>query len=173
MNRLPLFLGLALGLSLGGCTASRYPSLARRPAERMSGTALPAPAASEPADTASEAPSADVASRTAQLLEEGRGSQRGFAAEQAAAERAVAAAGAAGSDNWARASIALARLQTAHDAAVQALAQLDQLEVADRTDAAGAITPNSAAIVGARDEVAAIVDAQAAVIARLRDKLDG
>jgi hypothetical protein len=162
---------LAFALAIGGCAAStaRYPSLERWPAERMA--FVPGSASTESATPADNTVSPDLSAKLASLVGQARGSRSDFAARQPATERALAAGGAPGSDSWARASTALAELETARDPAVQALAQLDELEVDNRTKQAGAENADTAAIVAARDEVAAITDAQAQVVTRLRARL--
>jgi hypothetical protein len=158
---------LIVVLGISGCVAStkRYPSLERWPAERMSAAPAPAPPA------ASTAPNAEIAAHVAALVDQARTSRAGFTAKQGPAERALVGAGAAGSDSWGRASIALAELEQMQAPAIQALAELDQLEVDNRTRNAGAEDADTAVIVTARDEAAAIADEQAAVLSRLRAKL--
>ncbi len=154
-------------LTMSGCAAStaRYPSLERWPAERMA--FIPGTASTELA-TPPSGVSAELAAHIARLLDQARGSRADFASRQTAAERALAAGGSPGSDSWARASVALALLESARDPAVQALAELDQLEVDNRTGQAGIEDADTAAIVTARDEVSAIAEEQAAVVTRLR-----
>jgi hypothetical protein len=159
-------------MALGACVENdRYPPLARRPAERIGGGIEAAP--NEVAPAPPPGISAGITGRIAQLVDAARGAQRDFADRRPAAERAVAGNGAFGSEAWASASSGLAQLETAHGGAVKALAELDQMEVDQRVAADGAVTPDIIAIVTARDEVAAIVDAQADVLAGLRSRVSG
>jgi hypothetical protein len=164
-------LGLLPVLALGACVGdvARYPSLARRPAERIGGSVAPTP--TEPAPAPAGPVDAAVAARVSQLLDSARTAQRDFADKRPAAERAVAGGSTFGSEAWASASTGLAQLETAHGGAVQALAQLDQMEVDQRVVAAGAETPEIAAIVSARDEVSKIVEDQSEVLTRLRGRV--
>ena len=165
---------IAATLALSACAAApgRYPSLERRPAERITGSAAPASADAVPT-AVPDAPSADLATRVAQLLDQARAGQRGFAAKQAGAERAVASAGSLGSESWATASTALAEIESIQGDAAQALAELDQLEATQQLTDAGAQTADVTAIAAAREEVAKIADQESAVIARLRERLAG
>ncbi|MEJ2459692.1 MAG: hypothetical protein P8Y58_16730, partial [Novosphingobium sp.] len=96
-----------------------------------------------------------------------------FQASRPAAERAVAAAGAIGSDTWSTASVALATLETNRSNAMVALGDLDTLYVDARTDGALEETPSTSAIAAARDQVKGWVAAQNDVIARLSARMPG
>jgi hypothetical protein len=166
-------LALLPAMALCACVAEaeRYPSLARRPAERIGGSVEAVPTDAAPAPQLGEGPSAAISTRISQLLDAARTAQRDFAAKRPAAERAVAGSSTFGTEAWATASTGLAQLESAHGGAVGALAQLDQMEVDQRIAADGVVTPDIAAIVTARNEVAAIVDAQSEVLAGLRSRV--
>lgn len=140
---------------LAACAApdGEYPSLALRPAERVSGTLEPA----EPAPYVPPATPAAVLGRLEQLTADAAGAHRTFLAEAPAVRSKVSAASGAaeGSDAWAEAQVALAGLQAARSKAMIALADLDRLYV-DAAVEAAAIERIGAA----RDTVAAQVDEQ-------------
>jgi len=172
MNRaLPL---LAATLVFSGCVASpgRYPSLERRPAERITGSAA-AVAPDVQALPDAEAPSVDLAAHVAQLVEQARAGHRIFTGKQDVAQRAVAAAGAFGTESWATASTALAEIESAQDPALQALAELDQIEADRQVDAAGALTGDIATVLAARAEVSRIVEQETAVVGTLSERIAG
>lgn len=166
--------GTALALLLAGCAAdtTNYPSLARRPAERVTGSAEVA--AAQPAPAPPGPPSAELSARLGQLISEAQGAHRDFVAKRARADGLVAAArgAAVASESWAIASIALAELEAARSRAMIALADLDQLHAstviaaADRGDSADA-----RAVVEARNQVVALVGEEDADLARLRGGL--
>ena len=198
MNRVLALLAAASAIGLSGCaSAGDYPSLARRPAEgsvspdpaicpasrdvlaladdelgsgRVGGSAQPAPALSIP--PAPTAPSRDLTTRLAQLVEQARAAHGRFGDRRAAAERAIAAgSGAAlGSEAWSTASVALASLETARSDALIALGELDQ-RFAELTTAESANTFDIEAVSAARDQVETIVMEEDAVLAGLRRRL--
>ncbi len=198
MNRVPALLAAASAIVLSGCaSAGDYPSLARRPAEgsvspdpaicpanreilaladdglepgRVAGSAQPAPALSIP--RAPTAPSRDLTTRLAQLVEQARAAHSRFGDRRAAAERAVAAgSGAAqGSEAWAAASVALSGLETARSDALVALGELDQ-RFAELTTAEAANTFDIEAVSAARDQVESIVMEEDMILAGLRRRL--
>ena len=198
MNRVIALLAAAPAVVLSGCaSADDYPSLARRPAEgsvspdpaicpaskdilaladdtpgsgRVGGSAQPAPTLSIP--PAPTAPSRDLTTRLAQLVEQARAAHVRFGDRRGAAERAVAAgSGAAqGSEAWATASVALSGLETARSDALVALGELDQ-RFAELTTAENANTYDIEAVSAARDQVESIVMEEDAVLAGLRRRL--
>lgn len=103
-----------------------YPSLDLRPAERATGTLVPPPAPYVPPPTP-----APVLGRLEQLGADAANAHQAFLAEAPAARSAVAAASGAaeGSDAWARASVALAALESTRSRAMIALADLDRMMV--------------------------------------------
>jgi hypothetical protein len=161
---------LAVNLALSACAADqgRYPSLARRPAERISGSsAVVAPA---PALLPEIAASPELAGRLGQLV--GRIEtvhQRFLARRPAAAARVSAAAGAAvASDSWSVATIALADLESTRSEAMIALADLDAMWVTARI--AGEEAP---ALAAARDHAIALIGQEDAILAGLRGRMRG
>lgn len=162
---------ITTALLLAGCVADydNYPSLARRPAERISGTAEVVPAAPAPLP-APAPPSPDLVSRLGQLADQAEAAHRQFTGRRAQAEQIVATArGAAiGSENWARASVALADLESSRSLAMIALADLDALYAAERIEGS-----NAATIAATRDRVAAWIGEEDQVLAQLGGRIAG
>jgi hypothetical protein len=159
MNFGRICLSAALGCSLGACaTASEdYPSLALRPAERVTGTMEPVPP--EPYVPPPTPPA--VIDRLDRLAGEAASAHQAFLAETPRARSAVAAARGsdAGADSWAVAQVAVAGLESSRSKAMIALADLDRLYV----DAA--VGGEELERIGAvRDRVATQVDEQNATI---------
>jgi hypothetical protein len=156
---------LLLPLLAGCATASdEYPSLAIRDAERVTGTlepAAPTPYVPPPTPAA-------VVDRLDQLAAEAASAHQAFLAEAPAARSVIAAASGAefGSDSWARASVALAGLESARSRAMIALADLDRLMV-DAAVEGGELER----IVAVRNSVTAQVDQQNATIEGLARNL--
>ena len=151
---------------LAACATAdgEYPSLAIRDAERVGGTFEPvAPTPYVPPPTP-----AAVVDRLARLAADAASAHRAFLAEAPAARSAVAAAGGAafGSDGWARASVALAGLESARSQAMIALADLDRLMV-DAALQGGELER----IVAVRDTVTRQVEEQNATIEGLARSL--
>lgn len=156
-------------LLLSGCAADNaaYPSLARRPAERVSGTAevvAAAPTQFPPAPP----PSADLIARLGQLSDQAQAAHGEFSSRRAEAQRLVNAAGGAsvGGEGWAQASVALAGLETARSQAMIALADLDALYAAERI-AGSDVT----AIAATRDRVIGWISEEDQVLAQLRGRV--
>jgi hypothetical protein len=155
-------------LLLAGCAADydNYPSLARRPAERVTGSAEPAPptTASPPVVV----PSADFTARLAQLSDQAQAAHREFTGRQGRAEQLVSAASGAsvGSENWAQASVALADLESSRSQAMVALADLDEIYAAERIGGG-----NGATIATTRDRVIGWIGEEDEVLARLRGRM--
>jgi hypothetical protein len=123
----PAFRRLALlipALALaGGCAArGHFPSLAPRPAERLSMDEPDRQAAAVAADPR-------LAARIAALLADARRGQAEFETVLPGARSGAGAAGAAGSESWIEAQKAISRLEAARALTVAALAQLDELGV--------------------------------------------
>lgn len=172
MTRLQLAAACALAaLPLAGCAADyeSYPSLAPRPAERISGSAEPAAPTTAPAPIV-VTPSTDLTARLIQLADQAQAAHREFTGRQARAEQLVSAAGgaAAGSETWAQASVALADLESSRSQAMVALADLDGLYAAERTDGG-----DGAAIAATRDRVIGWIGEEDATLARLRGRIAG
>ena len=161
----PLVLALPLALAaLAGCVAEDgFPSLALRPAELNRSIEAPdRPRTEIPSDPALRA-------RIAALVAQARGGDRDFAAALGAAEAAVARAGAAGSESWVEAQLAVSRLEATRTATSRALAELDQLALA-RAEAA-TNSEDFAAIETALADVEAVAAAQQQRWDRLRGRL--
>lgn len=155
-------------LLLGACGSSEgYPSLARRPAERISGTApaVEAPPAPPPAPVA---PDLGLQSRLARWLEQARGSHARFnALRPRAAQLTSAAQGAAvASEGWAVATVALAELESRRSDVLIALAELDAVYVKERIDGGDGVT-----ISAVRDQITAWIADEDAVLTELRGRL--
>jgi hypothetical protein len=166
--RVAILLSLTVLAACASTGEGRYPSLATRPGERISGTAEPVPAPPRP--PATEA----TGSRLAQLRAQARAAHARFGERRAsAAALSAAAQGAAvASEAWSVAQVALAGLEATRSEAMIALADLDSLYVAARqasvaTDGSGDLD----AIAGARDEVIGWVGEEDTVLASLRGRL--
>ncbi len=146
---------------LAGCTSStdNFPSLARRDAERITGSAAVVPALN-PVLTES-LPAGQLEAKVAGA----RSAHARFLSRQdRATQLIVAARGAAqGGDAWSSASVALAELESARSEAMVALADLDELYAAARVAGRDVAT-----ISAARDQVLALVEEEDRVLAALR-----
>ena len=167
MNGQPTFMKTAATacltcLILSGCAASadRYPSLAVRDAERVSGEFTPA-ASSTPAPAPSYTTDPD---RISGAVEAAMNAHQQFEARGPATLSLVQEAGAdlANEDARSRALVAMAGLRTLHGQTVGALANLDQLEI----EAASVFAPVED-IRLAQSRIAQIVSEQDAVLAIL------
>jgi hypothetical protein len=149
----------ALGCSLGACAtpSEEYPSLALRPAERVTGTLQPAP----PEPYVPPPTPAAVVDRLEQLAGEAASAHQAFLAEAPRARSAVAAARGAqiGAESWSVAQVAVAGLESSRSKAMIALADLDRLYV-DAAVGGEELTRISAV----RDRVATQVGEQDATI---------
>ena len=156
----------ALSCALGACAtpSEEYPSLALRPAERVTGTMQPA----APAPYVPPATPAAVVDRLAQLSSEAASAHQAFLAEAPRARSAVAAARGAqvGAESWSVAQVAVAGLESARSRAMIALADPDRLYV-DAAVGGEELTRISAA----RDQVAGQIDEQNATIEGLLSSL--
>lgn len=163
---LSLVASLVVSACLGGCAASadRYPSLAIRDIERVSGTFDVDPASAEPppALPASELDTIPGLVATAQSAH-----QRFIAAAPSARRQVAAAIGANVNDNsWASAQVALADLESLRSQAAIPLGDLDRL------NAEAAITfADSQAVDQARAEVLTMIEEEDQVLAELRGRL--
>ncbi|MFM5907579.1 MAG: hypothetical protein ACKOPO_08345 [Novosphingobium sp.] len=157
-------IGACLLLSACG-SAAGYPDLARRPAERISGTAQPVP----PPVVAPPPPlSPETQARLGQLVERARSAHMAFTAGKAQADRLSSAArgAAVSSEAWVVATVALAELESRRSEAMISLAELDSLYVREKIDGGDGV-----AIAAARDQVTAWVADEDAVLAELRGRL--
>jgi hypothetical protein len=170
-----VLLPLVLTATLGACVAAKdYPSLDRRPVERLSGSAKPVTPETPPPPPAPASPV--LTTRLAQLVEQARGAHQRFGSKRGNAERLVnsGGSGAPGSEGWSVATVALSDLESARSDAMLALAELDQLYTSKSV--AAAETGNRAsvdAIVVARDQVTALVGEEDTVLAALRGRMRG
>lgn len=149
----------ACALSACASDAASYPSLARRPAERVTGSApvvVPSPEAPPPA-------SAATLGKLDSLLAEARAADRTFRDKQAAARSLIgAAAGSAmGSEAWSVASVALSELESARSQTALPMAELDALYVRAVVDgqSAGEIAAARNTVQGLLSEESTVIDA--------------
>jgi hypothetical protein len=179
MRRLPAtLLLLVMFAPLAACAAAKdYPSLQRRPAERMTsgrqaGSATPVSPEASRAPPA--APGRQLVTRLAQLVDQARAAHKHFAGRRANTERLVAEGGGGtpGSEGWSVATVALSDLESSRSDAILALADLDDLYTTETIAASqtGDQT-RTTAIAGARDQVVALVGEEDDVLARLRDRM--
>lgn len=153
-------------LLLSACgSAAGYPDLARRPAERISGSAEVAP----PSVVTPPAPlSPEMAKRIAQLAANARSAHAAFTSGKGKAESLSNAARgtAVSSEAWVVATVALAELESRRSEAMISLAELDSLYARTRIDGGDGIS-----IAAVRDQVTAWVADEDAVLAELRGRL--
>jgi hypothetical protein len=153
---------------LAGCAAdSRFPSLAKRPAElvaegRIARSALPAAPAPPALNVPHLALPADLPGRVAALGAQARAAHALFQDKRAGAARAVGG----GSTTEPGAMVALADLSSARSQTAVSLAELDQLYIAERIDGGDGQT-----IAAVRDQVTAWVADEDAVLADLEGRL--
>lgn len=164
-QRASLIASLIPAFLLSACasTPGAYPSLARRPIERVTGTLTPPPAPPAPAQV-----DPAVARQLDSLLERVRAADAKFQARTGGVRQTVAAAtGAAkASEAWSVAMVALADLDAARSEGMVALADIDAIYAASRIEG----EPASAAK-AAREAANALVAAQDKVIAALQSSL--
>ena len=153
-------------LSLSACAAEKgaYPSLARRPAERVTGTvpvASPTPEAPAPADPA-------TLGKLDSLVTQARAADTAFRAQEGRTRAAVSAASgsAPGSEAWSVATVALSQLETSRSQGMLAMAELERLY----TDAVLA-GQSAGEIAAARNTVQGLLGAQSATIDSLKASL--
>ena len=162
----PLLLAAAT-LTLGACASDKqgYPSLARRPIERLS--AAP-PATAAPITTPPPAPAAAVLGELDLAVAQARGADARFRQQ---IERTRALVGAArnapvASEAWSVATVAVSDLESTRSDAMIALADVDSAYAHSRI--AG---EDTTAIAAARDQILAFVSGEDAVLADLRTAL--
>ena len=159
---------LCASLALTACATDEgsYPSLAKRPQERITATWPPPPPPVPPAPAPLEVATLE---RLDLLLAQARSADAGFRAKEGRARSLVAAAtGAAmGSEAWAVASVAVAELEAARAKTMLALSEIDSLYAEART--AGRDT---APIETARQTVMAMIAGEDEVLASLRGRLE-
>lgn len=166
--RVAILIPLALLAACASSGSGRYPSLATRPGERVSGIAEPVPAPAPPPATAA------TGNRIAQLRAQALAAHARFGERRAsAAALSAAAQGAAvASEAWSVAQVALASLEAARSEAMIALADLDSLYVTAKD---GAVATNGSgdvdAIGATRDLVIGWIGEEDAILAALRGRL--
>lgn len=167
---------IALPLCLAGCAAgsSDYPSLAKRDAERVSGTADPVDAIAPETTEPPGSPSAALEDRLAGLVARARRAHDDFLSRRGRAEQAIneSRGSASTSDGWTNAQVVLSSLQAARSDAVIALADLDLLYAEERLAFPEPPSPAALAIADARKQVQDLVTEQDATLARLADLSD-
>lgn len=121
-------------LALGACTSNEgtYPSLAKRPAERITATWPPPPPAPPPVPPPLDAA---TARRLDALLGQVRSADHHFSAGVALARSRVAAArgSAMGTEVWSVATVAVSALEASRAQAMVAMAELDSIYADART----------------------------------------
>ena len=163
MNR--VLVSLIPVILLGACasTPGEYPSLARRPIERVTGTLTPPPPppAPAPVDPA-------IARQLDSLLDRVRAADARFQAREGAVRRTIAAASGAAksSEAWSVAMVTLTDLDAARSEAMVALADIDAIYAASRIEGEPASEAKAA-----RDAASALVAAQDKVIAEMQGQL--
>lgn len=174
MNRaLPLLIMVSIPLS-ACATKVDYPSLARRDAERITGTAQPAAPSPAPSP-APPPPDAQLSARIAQLVEQARVANGRFSQQRGHTERLVAqgAGSAKSSESWAVASVALAQLESARSDTMIAMATIDEIHAADAMAHYNTPSGDKPAIAAASAQVTGWIDQQDAVLNALGRRLGG
>ncbi len=167
-RRFPLIALAGASLTLSACAGNEgtYPSLAKRPAERITAT-WPPPAPPAPPPPAPLDP--QTAGRLDSLVAQARRADARFHGKEAQTRRLVAAAGnaAMGSESWAVATVAVSELEAARAEAMLAMAELDSLYAEARTQGR-----DVTAIDAAREQVMAIIAGEDQVLQSLKGRLD-
>jgi hypothetical protein len=156
---------LALVLSACASTGSEFPSLARRPAERLN---APAPEATPGPAPTQAATDPALLERIAAMEAKARTAHERFLARSGPARTSASAAAGApvASETWSVATVALSELEAARSETVIALADLDALyarAVVEGTE--------SAVLVAAREAVVALVGEEDRVLGELHGRL--
>jgi hypothetical protein len=163
----PAFLLGVSALVLSACAKDEagFPSLARRPAERINTPVADATPTPEPPPAA---PDPALLARIDGLVAKARGADARFQTRSGPARALVnAAAGApVASEAWSVATIALSELEAARSEAMIALADLDALYARAVIDGTG-----SAALTQAREAVVGMVGEEDRVLAELQGRL--
>ena len=158
---------LTAALLVAGCARDtcEYPSLARRPAERLTAT-FDAPAA--PEVFVSPAPSAAITGQVGPLVSAAQRADAKFRQREPHARSLVGSNSGAkmGSESWAVATIAVSELEVARAEAMLALADLDTLYNDTRVRG-----EDPGAIGAGRDTVTGLIARQDQVLGELRSRL--
>jgi hypothetical protein len=166
--RAAILLAPALLTACASAGESRFPSLATRPGERVTGTLEPPPPPASPPATA------ETGSRLASLRAKALAAHRKFQERRPSADALSRAAQGAtvASEAWSVAQVALAGLEAARSEAMIALADLDSLYIAAK---AAAVASGGSGDVDAaeatRGEVMALIAEEDAVLANLRGRI--
>ncbi len=154
-------------LLLAGCATdkSQYPSLARRPAERLTAS-FDTPTV--PVEIVRPAPPTAVTDKLGGLVNAAEAADAKFGTREARARAVVGSAAHAkiGSESWAAATIAVAELEAARSEAMLALSDLDML-----FNEASVSGQEANGIGAARDKVTSLITRQDQVLAELRGRL--
>ncbi|WP_374527727.1 hypothetical protein [Novosphingobium sp.] len=167
MNRkiAPLLI-TATALALGACASDRdgYPSLARRPIERLN--TAPEPVATPEVPPAPPGP--EVLNRLDVALGRARSADAQFRQHESPTRTAVAAAQGApvASEAWSVATIAVSDLESARSDAMIALADVDEIYAKARIEGG-----DTTAIEATRNQILEMVTGQDAVLDSLKDAL--
>ncbi|MBS0474798.1 MAG: hypothetical protein JSR28_06575 [Proteobacteria bacterium] len=153
-------------LLLAACAKDHgtYPSLARRPVERINGVAPVVTPSPTPAPVASP----ELVGNLDRLVSQARAADAKFRAETPRTRTLIAAASGAAvaSESWSVATVALASLESQRSQAMIALADLDGLYAAE-----GVKMGDTSAIAAARDQVIGLVRDEDAVLNELKGGL--
>lgn len=164
----PLMLCLIAPFALGACAKDLegYPSLEKRPAERVTATyGTPgAPSTPEPLPQ----PDGSVLGQIDSLVAKASRADARFRKGEAQAQRLVAQAGRArlGSEPWIAATMAVSELEAARAEAMVPLAELDRMFAEAMTQG-----QDVTVIANARDRVIAMISRQDDVLGALRRQL--
>lgn len=168
MHRFSLPVLIATGLLLGACASDdgAYPSLARRPAERVTATWPPAPPPPEPAPPPLERATTD---RLDLLVGQVRSADAKFHGKEGRTRALVSAARGApmGSEAWSVATVSVSELESARAEAMLAMAELDSLYAEARTQGR-----DVSEIERARQQATAIIAGQDRVLESLKGALE-
>ena len=158
---------LGIGLSLSACAtdAGLYPSLERRPAERITATYAPV---APPVPIPLPPPAAGVVGQLDELVGSARSADAKFRQKVPRARTLVNATGRAkmGTEAWAVATIAVSELEAARGEAMVALSELDLIYNDTRVRG-----QDPSAIGAARDSVVALIAQEDLVLGELRSRL--
>lgn len=169
----PLACAVSASLLLSACASpGDYPSLARRDAERIAGSAEPA--TPEPVAPAPAAPDAGLLARLEAIEARARTADARLRQQRPRAETLVAAASGAarGSESWSVATVALSGLESARSDAMLALAEVDALHAAERVARPNEQSGDGLAIAASRGRVLEIVAGQDGIIAALAARMN-
>ncbi len=156
------FLTVSIIFGLGACAETGdYPSLARRPIERISGSAAVAPASSANIQPETTPVSADLASKLSALEVKAHISDSQFRSKLTSSETTIMAGRGTevASKAWSNAVTALSDLETTRTATAQLLITLDAIEIDNRSSRLNADQAGSAdsRILAVREEMNTII----------------